>query len=356
MGKALQCAGVGVQIATTDADGATRLAVPHGANVDWAGVPTVFFPRQWSEAFKYSRPLAGWLMEHVADFDVVHVHAVFSHACLAASRACRRRDVPFVIRPLGTLDPWSLRQKPMRKRMLWHLGVHGMLESAAAIHYTTASEKHLAETELNLRRGIVIPLGVDDTLFEVASERGDPPYVLVLGRLHAKKGIETLVDVFLDVTRDLPRWKLIIAGDGEPEYVAALHARVAEVDTQKRVLFPGWLDGTAKTTALRGAALLALPSRQENFGLVVAEALACGTPVLVSPYVNLADEIAAVGAGWVVPLDRSALREALGSILNDAAERERRGQAGRELAKARFRWNAVAVDLSRLYQSLTGAA
>ena len=86
MSNALQHAGVAVQIATTDADGPTRLRVPHGTSVEWAGVPTVFFPRQWSESFKYSRPLAGWLMDHVAGFDVVHIHAVFSHACLAAAR------------------------------------------------------------------------------------------------------------------------------------------------------------------------------------------------------------------------------------------------------------------------------
>jgi glycosyltransferase involved in cell wall biosynthesis len=357
MGKALQCAGVDVQIATTDADGATRLPVPHGANVDWAGVPTVFFPRQWSEAFKYSHPLAGWLTDNVADFDVVHIHAVFSHACLAAAGACRRRGVPFIVRPLGTLDPWSLRQKPVRKRFLWHFGVQRMLQAASAIHYTTASERRLAEDELKLRRGIVIPLGVDEVLFQATAERDNTaPYVLVLGRLHAKKGIETFVDVFLDVTRDLRHWRLMIAGDGEPEYVAALHARVAKLDTYQQVVFSGWLDGPAKATALSGAALLALMSRQENFGIVVAEALACGTPVLVSTYVNLADEVAAAQAGWVVPLDRSALRETLGRILQDPAERRRRGQAGRALATARFRWNAVATDLGELYQSLTGAA
>ena len=127
MSNALQHAGVAVQIATTDADGPTRLRVPHGTSVEWAGVPTVFFPRQWSESFKYSRPLAGWLTDHVAGFDVVHIHAVFSHACLAAASACRRRRVPYIVRPLGTLDPWSLQQKTVKKQVLWHFGVRSML-------------------------------------------------------------------------------------------------------------------------------------------------------------------------------------------------------------------------------------
>ncbi|MBV9328287.1 MAG: glycosyltransferase [Chloroflexi bacterium] len=356
MCTSLQNRGVAVQIATTDADGPARLPVPHGRRMEWSGVPTVFFPRQLSEAYKYSRPLASWLAENVAEFDVVHVHAVFSHACLAASSACRRRGVPYVVRPLGTLDPWSLRQKPLRKRLLWHLGVQRMLRGAAAMHYTTASEKRLAETALDLQRGVVIPLGVDETLFRTTRSRGEPPYVLVLGRLHPKKGIESLVDVFLEVSERLPEWNLVVAGDGEPEYVASLRAHVARLDAHHRVVFRGWVQGQAKAAALAGAAVLALPSHQENFGLVVAEALACGTPVLVSTHVNLADEIAAANAGWVVPLDRAILRDRLTCILRNRCERERRGQAGRSLAMQAFRWSSVAGEVQRLYQSLLEAA
>lgn len=356
MSTALQHTGVAVQIATTDADGPTRLRVPHATCVDWSGVPTVFFPRQLTEAFKYSAPLAGWLTDHVVDFDVVHVHAVFSHACLAAAGACHRRNVPYVVRPLGTLDPWSLQQKHVQKRLLWHFGVQRMLDGAAAIHYTTASEKRLAESTLPIRRGVVIPLGVDNALFEHSGPPSDTPYVLVLGRLHPKKGIETFVEVFLEVCERFPDWRLMIAGDGEADYVATLKARVAKIDTHERVIFSGWLQGQAKAAALSGAALLALPSRQENFGLVVAEALACGTPVLVSTHVNLADEIAAADAGWVVPLDFAALRDNLTRILGDDGERHRRGRAGRELATARFRWESVGLEVGKLYDSVVGVA
>src|SRR5216683_7337951 len=105
MCRALGRKGVDVLIATTDADGEGRLPVEHGRVTSYGGTPAIFFPRQWSEAFKYSHPLAHWLDQHVADFDAVHVHAVFSHACLAAGQACRRAGVPYVVRPLGTLDP-----------------------------------------------------------------------------------------------------------------------------------------------------------------------------------------------------------------------------------------------------------
>src|SRR5262249_14372747 len=239
------------------------------------------FRRQWSESLKYSRPLARWLDAQVAAYDVVHVHGVFSHACLAAAARCRGHRVPYVVRPLGMLDSWSLGQRRLRKRLAWRCGAQRMLSCAAAVHYTTEREREAAESRLGLGRGVVIPLGVDPDLLG-AGEAGtgarppaETPYVLVLARLHPKKGLGRVVDVFLDVAaRDgLGRWKLVIAGDGERDYVRELTRRVRSNDRDGRVVFTGWLDGAAKRAALETAALLALASRQENFGLAVVEAL-----------------------------------------------------------------------------------
>src|SRR5262249_3472769 len=170
---------------------------------------------------------------------------------------------PYVVRPLGTLDPWSLQQKPVRKQVLFHVGVQRMLDRAAAIHYTTSSEQRLAESAVSMKpaRGVVIPLGVDEALFTDHGPKSAPPYVLVLGRLHPKKGIETFVEVFLDSAERFPDWTLVIAGDGDADYVTGLKARVASIDPHHRVVFRGWLQGQAKVEALSGAALLALPSR-----------------------------------------------------------------------------------------------
>src|SRR5207248_476169 len=100
MCRALQERGIEPLIATTDADGAGRLPVELGHPLVYKGVLAVFFSRQWSEAFKYSHSLARWVGENVRGFDVVHIHAVFSHACLAAAKACCRHNVPYVVRPL----------------------------------------------------------------------------------------------------------------------------------------------------------------------------------------------------------------------------------------------------------------
>jgi glycosyltransferase involved in cell wall biosynthesis len=176
--------------------------------------------------------------------------------------------------------------------------------------------------------------------------------------LHPKKGLESFIEIFLQLanTADYRQWRLVVAGDGEPDYVASLKRLIHQQRGEDKIFFAGWLGGLDKMVALRGAALLALPSRQENFGLVVAEALACGTPVLVSTQVNLADEITAAKAGWVAPLERAAWLETLSHVLRDDDERARRGLAGRELAQARFTWPGVATELARLYGAIKARA
>jgi glycosyltransferase involved in cell wall biosynthesis len=364
MCRALSERGIDPLIATTDADGEGCLPVQLGTPVSFNGTSTVFFRRQWSERFKYSRPMATWLDRHVHEFDAVHIHAVFSHVCLAAGRACRRHGVPYIVRPLGSLDPWSLRQRRLGKWLLLRVAAARMLRGAAFVHYTTNEERRLAEAGLRLGRGAVVPLGVDPELLDESRPAtrmdddmgiGQAPYVLALGRIHEKKGLELLIDAFLEVVhrRELQTWRLVIAGDGDPRYVAQLRAFASGKGDQDRVVFSGWLEGQDRVTALRRAALVASPSHQENFGLSVVEALACGVPVLVSPQVNLAGEIEAAGAGWVVPRERAALVVSLGDAMRHGDERTRRGRAGRELVCRRFTWASVAERLLAVYRTAT---
>jgi glycosyltransferase involved in cell wall biosynthesis len=364
MARAIQSQGVQPLIVTTDADGPDRLAVPVGTPTTYKGVSVLFFKRQWSESFKYSHGLATWLERSVDGFDVAHIHAILSHACIAAARACRRHGVPYVVRPLGTLDPWSLGQKSLRKRLLWRLGAKRAFEGAAAVHYTAAQEQRLAEEFTGGGRGVVIPLGVDDELLETASTTSSfrdshpplskSPYVLVLGRLHPKKGLEQFLDVFLYLTGEqaFSAWRLVVAGDGAPEYVGRLRRLAEERQGGGRVVFTGWLDGMERVSALREATVVALVSHQENFGLSIVEAMACGVPVLVSRHVNLAEEIEGAGAGWVTSLDRAALRETLRGVLGADDEWAARGRAGRELVRERFVWSSVALELTKLYRSI----
>ena len=330
----------------------------------YKGIPTVFFPVQLGASFKYSRPFALWLEQHVSDYDLVHIHAVFNHSCIAAARACRRKLVPYIVRPLGTLDPWSLKQKSLRKKVFWHGGIKTMLTQAAVMHYTTAGEQQAVESSLGLNHGVVVPLGVDITAESVAPQTHaklaeqftalqEHPFVLVLSRLHPKKALEVLLAAFLSLIKrqEFRGWRLVLAGEGPADYVATLKRMVSDQNAQQSVVFPGWLDGEQKEMALKEASLLALASHHENFGLCVMESLACGIPVLISPQVNLAPEIEAAGAGWIAAVEKNSLEAALKEALSSDEERGRRGEAGRMLANS-FAWPVVAAKLADLYTSI----
>lgn len=361
MCRALQAQGIEVLIATTNADGSNELSVTLGEKIIHQGVGTIFFTRQWSEALKYSRPLAQWLEDNVNDFDLAHIHAVFSHACVAAAGACRKLRVPYLVRPLGTLDPWSLKQKRTRKKLFWHLGVKQMLTGAAAIHYTTNEEKRLVETTLKLTKGVVVPNSIDlsfversiEPFYQQRPELGNNPYILALSRIHPKKGFELLIESFAALKKlgMFGDWRLVFAGAGDAEYVNQLKALTRREGLNGDAIFTGWLDGADKYAALKGASLMALPSYQENFGISLIEAMAYGVPVLVSPHVNLAPEIMESGAGWVAQLSKENLSTTLAEALRNERERKHRGDKGRALSQS-FAAPVVARRLLDLYQLL----
>ena len=348
MCRALQTQGIDPLIVTTN-EGRPRINTD--SSVDCDGVPARFFPVQLGASYKYSRPRATWLQKNVKEFDLVHVHAVFNHASVAAARACRHLDVPYLVRPLGTLDPWSMKQKPVRKRLFWLLFGKQLLAASAAVHYTAAAEKSATEEYLGMNHGRVVPLGVnlngaqhDDSVVNYFPELAQDPYVLALSRLHPKKCLDELIDAFKSL-KDR-RWRLIIAGDGPRDYSKFLKDKARDSD---RIVFTGWIEGKQKEALMRGASLFVLPSRHENFGLSVVEAMACGVPVLVTHHVNLAEEIRSAEAGWVT--DLSGLKDGLAAVMGDEGERLRRGKAALEFAK-RFSWDKVGRDLAELYRDV----
>jgi glycosyltransferase involved in cell wall biosynthesis len=235
-----------------------------------------------------------------------------------------------------------------------------MLRGAAAVHYTTRAEKDATERSLKLASGSVVPLGIeleiaDPALMDrVSITPPSDPFVLVLSRLHPKKALGVLINAFFEVTKreEFSNWRLVLAGDGPSDYVSELKQKAESGTNPLNVSFPGWLEGETKKLFLQRAAVLALPSHQENFALCVLEAMTCGTPVIVSEEVNLAETIEAAGAGWVGSLDRESLAKNLLEAMSSDFERAKRGEAGRVLSR-RFTWSKVANELVDLYQQIT---
>jgi glycosyltransferase involved in cell wall biosynthesis len=326
-----------------------------GKLVNYRGNQFRFFRRDWSESFKFSSEMQRWLSKHVADYNLVHIHAIFSHALPAAAGACRRNGIPYIVRPAGSLEPWCIRQKPIRKWVAWHAFVRRALSQAAAIHYTTEQERAGTESAFGLQRGIVVPNGVTEALSQtVRPPSVKPPTLLALSRIHPKKGLDLLLRVFIELKSEgqLDGWRLMIAGDGERRYVEHLQILVRGTAAEPFVQWTGWLGGDSKLSAMQKASLFVLSSHQENFGIGVLEAMACSTPVLVSSHVGLAADIQHAGAGWVVNLDANGLRAGLIEACSAAAELEQRGAAARTLVRERFTWSRIASEWFSQYETI----
>jgi glycosyltransferase involved in cell wall biosynthesis len=350
--RALGARGVRVTMATTNADGRGVLPVPLDEATDYEGIDARFFERR-GEAFKYSPALARWLRRSVENFDVVHIHAVFSHASLTAGRACRLAGVPYIVRPLGSLDPWSLSQHAWRKRVLLWSAAGSLLRQAAGLHFTTDGERDLAARAIGPLTSRVIALGVDDEYLAPpivpAAER--ERLITVLARLDRKKNLDTLIRAFHSAAPGNSPWRLTIAGAGDESYAAELRRLASAGAAAQRIEFRGWIDGKEKLDLLRRSSVFAVPSHQENFGLGALEAMACGVPVLAGRGVNLTEAIERADAGWVSGIEEADLVASLAELMQDEVGRHRRAINARKLA-ANYTWGAAAMRLEVWYSEL----
>jgi glycosyltransferase involved in cell wall biosynthesis len=354
MSTALARAGVSVTIASTDADGTFgRVNASDAAYASADGVRLHLFRRTIPGEWKLSVSLAWWLFANVRDFDVVHVHSLFNFATIPACRAARRARVPYVVRPLGQLDGWSLKQGSWKKAPYLHLVERSHLANASAIHATSESE---AESVRALGYGDkvrVIPLGVPAAQPRVAAaSAGAPVRLLFLSRLHPKKNIPLLLAALRIAVDRGARVRLTIAGAGTADYVASLRAMAAERQIEKEVQFAGHVEGEAKRRLFVDSDLFVLPSHQENFGIAAAEALAAGLPVIVSDQVAIAGDVAGADAGLVVPVDVEKLAGAIVTLANAPETRRRMGLNAAALARDRYSWEATAHALVALYEEL----
>jgi glycosyltransferase involved in cell wall biosynthesis len=285
--------------------------------------------------------------------DVVHVHLMWNVPEIAAAWTCRRAGVPYVLSPHGCLDPWSLSQRATEKRLLLAAAERRNVECAALLHFTAPAERELAPEWARRLPFVVVPNVVDAGAFEGRADdeaRSGSCEILILGRIHEMKGFDTLVPALRRVLDQESRAQLVVAGPDEGGYRAKVERMIAANGVEHAVRFTGYLGAAARAEALARATMLVAPSYRENFGMVVAEAMAARLPVIVSPAVNIADDIAAAGAGLVVQKAVEPLADAILGLLRDPERRRTMGDAGRRLVAERYGPAAVAAGLVAGYE------
>lgn len=256
-----------------------------------------------------------WLADHLARFEVVVVHGLWQYHGFAARKACLKAGVPYAVFPHGMLDPWFKRTYPLKhlkKWLYWPWGEYRVLRDAAAVLFTAAEERLAARQSFWLYRAReqIVGFGTEPppedgenqcaAFFARFPELRGKRLLLFLGRVHPKKGVDLLMRAFAAHGGDL---HLVMAGP-DPDGMRPTLEQLAGA-AASRITWTGMIQGAEKWGAFRCADAFILPSHQENFGVAVAEALACGLPVLISRRVNIWREIEQADAGWTADDDEA---------------------------------------------------
>lgn len=292
------------------------------ASLDAPDTPLEAFPSLPCSAYKIGPTKLGtyglsasakqWLNVHVLDYDAVIIHGLWQYHLFAASRACRKHRVPYFVFSHGMLDPWfneTYPLKKLKKQLYWFWGEHPALEHANTMLFTCEAERLLARESFRPYRvkETVVGLGTlppEASKAQLASELSasnlpwaQRPFFLFIGRIQEKKGLDLLVRSYQQLKQDqVDMPDLVIAG---PVQQLDYAARLQTSQPQTGIHWVGSIQGEQKWQVMANAEAMILPSHQENFGIVVAEALAVGTPVLISNKVNIWREVEQGHAGYV---------------------------------------------------------
>ena len=364
MVKSLRLHGVDAEIVTTNDNGEYLLEVPLRESIEYEEVPIWFFSRFSPTAksireFAFSRQLTAWLWQQIAQYDLLHVHAVFSYPATIAMAIARFRTIPYISIPHGLLCQWSLEQSASKKQIYLNLIERANLQHSQALHFTSKQEQREA-SKLNLKppsfilpHGLSVPAFIPNARYQLRQRLNvpeDEPIILFISRLHPKKGLEYLIPALGKLAYQ--RFTFVLAGSGSSEYEAEIDALLIAAGIDKRTYRSGFVTGEMKDLLLQGSDVFALTSHSENFGVVVLEALAVGLPVLVTPGVALASVVKQHQLGYLAELDVAAIASAMKQLLNHRQETQVMGNRARQLILDQYTWDGIALSLIEVYTAI----
>lgn len=355
LASALVRRGHEVHVYTTNMDGPGDLDVRTDAPVDLDGVRVHYFPVPALRRLAWSPAMGRRLRESTAGFDVAHLHSVFLWPLDAAARAATRAGVPYLLAPRGMLLRDVIGRRSRWAKAAW-LGLAGRrtLREAAGLHATADSEiADLRALGLDNGSTFCVENGVDWPREPVPLERGPfagipRPYAFFLSRISWKKGLDRLIRAWKHVA-GLP---LLIGGNDDEGLVPSLTELAHREGVADRVHFLGPVGDRDKWALYANAEMLILPSYSENFGNVVAEAMAMGCPVIVTRAVGIASLVEQANAGLVCGDQPVEIAAAVNRLATDAQLRRELGARGRGVVQQRLSWDAIATQMEQVYEDV----
>ncbi len=318
-------------------------------------------------------------MRKVNSPDIYHLHGTWLRAMHYGAVEALRRNRPYILEVMGMYEPWQLRQKWFQKRIARCWFQDRIFRKAACLHVNSNQEAGYLRS-LGFKPPIaVIPVGVD--IDEIVRQKAmlpqnspwpeleNKPYVLFLSRLHPKKGLDLLIRSWARIWKTkggghgaqkgglLSDWRLVIAGTGDPAYTKFCKDLAAESGIENQCLWAGHVDEMQKCWLFSHAHCYVLPTQSENFGNVVAEALAHGTPVITTLHTPWTD-LERHRCGWIVDNTEDELCRALRTALNlDALARRSMGDSGERLVRDHYSLQSVLENINAVYNwLLTGGS
>jgi glycosyltransferase involved in cell wall biosynthesis len=321
--------------------------------------------------YGYAPRFTRWIKDRHAEYDAVIVHGLWQYNSFGAWRALRATATPYFVFPHGMLDPWFNRTYPLKhvkKLLYWPWAEYRVLRDAAAVFFTSEAERRLAResfspyncNEIVVNYGTAAPdadlAAARENFFNTFPSLRGKRFLLYLGRLHEKKGCDLLIESFVQTgaAHGGAVEHLVIAGPaGDQNYLQRLKTLASDAETS--ITFCGMLSGNLKWGAFSAADAFVLPSHQENFGIAVVEALACGTPVLISNKVNIWREIVNDGAGFADEDDPAGITRLLKLWIDmPAAERDTMRANARACFERRFEISRATDSLLRVLEEHAG--
>jgi glycosyltransferase involved in cell wall biosynthesis len=297
--------------------------------------------RSICELFRYGSRLSN------KNIDLIHLQHIWNPYIQVMAFWAWKKNIPYIITPRGMLEPWIMAHNPWKKRVAMFLYQRKAIQRASYIHATAQIEADHIRA-LGFSNPIsIIPNGVDLTEVKEVKENYGSKKMVFLSRIHPKKGIELLLEVWRSL--DSKGWKLEIAGDGELSYITGLKYRARDLEN---VEFVGPQYGKAKWDFLRSADVMVLPSYSENFGIVVAEALVVGVPVITTKDTPWED-LERYECGWWIDLSVANLKRSLEEAFQASRDQiKTMGTNGIALVKDKYDIKAVAKNMNQLYQKV----
>ena len=333
------------------------------ATLDWATMPSQppflkTFPLGWGpRKLGRSPAMQRWLDTHVlsGNVDVLHNHGMWQMNAIYPGWAAKKGNINLVVSPRGAFSEWAMKHGSLMKQVFWPALQRSALEHATCFHATADSEYEDIR-RLGFRQPVAIISNGIDIPDLAPKKQGDFRTLLFLGRIHPVKGLDMLLPAWGIVQDRFPEWRLVIVGSdggyyGKSGYLSELHVLVEKLGL-KRIEFVGELCGIDKTQAYHDADLFILPTYSENFGITVAEALAAGTPAIVSKGAPWGGVVTQQAGCWI---DVSS--EALIACLEDALSRssadlEAMGMRGRHWMETDFSWAHIGAQMGDTYRWL----